>query len=245
MNALLRVEGAQRWSYVATASLTLLAWSVLVVWSLSPYAKWLDHAQMDHIAAPLTIRLAIFALGWILMVVAMMLPGTLLLLTRCLGNEPLSARRTMPLIVPYLTVWTVFGSLSYWGDTALHEYVEHHSVLAGAIAPGVVLLAGVYQMTPLKRAYVAKCRLEDTAFTSMSPPRNHQLWLTGLRHGLYCLGSCWALMLLMFALGGVNLAWMVILGAVMAVERLSRRGKDLTKLVGVVLILAAFVLVIV
>src|SRR5690606_37665375 len=121
------------------------------------------------------------------------------------------------------------------GDTALHEYVGHHSALAGVIAPGVVLLAGIYQLTPLKRACVAKCHLEGTAFASLSQPRNQKLWMTGLRHGLYCLGSCWALMLLMFALGGVNLAWMLILGAVMAVERVSRRGEDLMKLMGVAL----------
>lgn len=245
MDAILRVEGERRWSYLTAASLVLTAWLVLAVWSLSPYEQWLDHARMEEIAAAPTVRLAIFTLGWTLMIIAMMLPGTLLLFARCFKNEPLSARRIVPLILPYLAVWAAYGSFNYWGDTVLHEFVEHHPALAGAIAPGVVLLAGVYQLTPTKRVCLAKCRLEGTAFAALIQPKDHDLWIAGLRHGLYCVGSCWALMLLMFALGGVNLAWMLILGAIMTVERLSRRGERLTRFVGVALVFAAVLMVIV
>ncbi|MCL5998929.1 MAG: DUF2182 domain-containing protein [Chloroflexi bacterium] len=60
---------------------------------------------------------------------------------------------------------------------------------------------------------------------------------------MYCLGSCWALMLLMFAIGGINLVWMLALGAIMAVERLSQRGEGVAQFLGVVIIIASVLLV--
>ena len=77
MSAISHVNTEQRWSYATTASLVIAAWLALAVWSLSSYAEWLDHARMDEIAAPLFVRMAVFTLGWTLMVIAMMLPGTL------------------------------------------------------------------------------------------------------------------------------------------------------------------------
>ncbi len=140
--------------------------------------KWLDHARIQEIAAPLTLRLAVFTLGWTLMIIAMMLPGTLMLLARCLGNEPFRARRIALLILAYLAVWTIFGGFSYWGDTLLHEFVEQVPALAGVIAPGVLLLAGVYQLTPMKRSCLARCRPEGTAFRTIGQSR-HQNTVDG------------------------------------------------------------------
>jgi len=245
MSAISHVNMMRRRSWLAAASLIAASWLVLAVWSLSPYAEWLDHAEMQHIDAAPAIRQGVFILGWTLMITAMMLPGTLLLLTRCLNNEPWNTRHLLPLVVPYLVVWAAFGSFSYWGDAGLHEAVEHHSAVAGAIAPGVLLLAGIYQLTPMKRVCLAQCRLEGTAFAALTQPGRYNLWITGLRHGLYCLGSCWALMLLMFALGGVNLLWMLVLGVIMTVERLNQQGDTVTQGLGVVLVTVSVLWIIV
>ncbi len=222
---------------MAAAGLVLSAWVVLAAWSMSPYAEWLDHARMDHIAAPAAVRLVVFMLGWTLMIIAMMLPGTLLLLERCLENTPFSSGRLAPAILAYLGIWMVFGSLSYLGDSVLHEIVEQLPALAGVIAPGVLLLAGAYQLTPMKRACLSRCRLEGRAVELLAHSSRRNSWTLGLLHGVFCLGSCWALMLLMFAGGGVNLIWMLILCAVMAAERLTRHGAYLAHVVGVLLIL--------
>ncbi len=64
------------------------------------------------------------------------------------------------LILAYLAVWIVFGCIAYWGDSLLHELVEQVPSLGSFIAPGVLLLAGVYQLTPVKRACLARCRFE-------------------------------------------------------------------------------------
>ena len=264
LNILLRDDSDRRRFYGIAAGLVLSAWLALVAWGVSPYAGWLDHTRMEEIVAPPATRLAVFTLGWALMIVAMMLPGTLLVLARCWAHEPFGARRVAPVILAYLAVWTMFGGALYLGDGLLHgvlhgathaatheahhELAEHSSSLAGLIAPGVLLLAGVYQLSPMKRACLSRCRSDGPVFQGLGhelrAPNRRDLWALGLRHGVYCLGSCWGLMLLMFAAGGSHLAWMGGLGVVMAVERLSKRGYGLAQLLGVVLIVASIVLVI-
>jgi len=212
------ISGGGRRSLLAGAGLVLAAWGALLLWGGSPYAPWLDHAEMEHIGASAGLRLGVFALGWSLMAAAMMLPGTLLLIGRGWGDRPL--RDLLPLIGGYLAVWTVFGVLCYWGDGLLHEVVEHEPALAGSIAPGVLLLAGVYQFTPAKRACLLRCRSGGAALGAHLLARGPGgMAALGVRHGLFCLGSCWALMLLMFAAGGVDLAWMLLLTLAMTIER--------------------------
>jgi predicted metal-binding membrane protein len=209
---------------------------VLIAWGNSPYAQWLDHAEMDHIVAPVGVRLAVFTLGWALMIVAMMLPGTLLLLARSAPDQPLRLEQVGPVVLAYLSVWMLFGGFSYWGDGMLHEAVEHNPGMAGYIAPGILLLVGIYQLTPVKRFCLSRCRFEgaEGEFAAARPVPNG--WVLGLQHGLYCLGSCWALMLLMFATGGVNLVWMLGLGLVMAIERVTRHGVLVAQVAGILLI---------
>lgn len=241
MNTSLRLASGRRLD-VAAAALVLAAWTGLAAWSLSPYAEWLDHARMDHIHAPPSVRLAVFALGWTLMIIAMMLPGTLLLLARCGWGEPGGLRRLVPLIVAYLLPWLAFGVFSYLGDSALHEVVEHNPAAAGLIAPAVLLLAGLYQFTPPKRACLARCRRVGAAWAAPGQASNPGGWALGLQHGLACLGSCWALMLLMFAFGAAGLLWMLAFAAVMTAERLARRASFFTVPLGVMLIFTAIVL---
>lgn len=230
----LALTGGRR-SYLAGAGLVLGAWAALLLWGGSPYAAWLDHGEMEHIPASAAVRLGVFALGWALMVLAMMLPGTLLRIGRGWGERPL--RDLLPLLGGYVAVWTVFGVGCYWADGLLHELVEEVPALGGLIAPGVLLLAGVYQLTPAKRACLLRCRHEGAAFGAHLPASGPAgMAALGVRHGLFCLGSCWALMLLMFAAGGVHPAWMLLLTAAMTAERVAGRGGQWAAAFGCLLI---------
>jgi predicted metal-binding membrane protein len=118
-----------------------------------------------------------------------------------------------------------------------------HSSTASVLAASLLLIAGAYQFTPGKCACLAHCR---PPYALPNPHHPEQLrgftaWKQGLWYGRACVGSCWALMLLMVIVGH-GVGWMLLLGAIMAAER-SGRGKVLTPLLGLLLILGAIAIV--
>jgi predicted metal-binding membrane protein len=145
------------------------------------------------------------------------------------------------LIVGYLSVWVMFGIAVYVGDSVLHRMVGQNAWVAervwmlGGIA---LLLAGVYQFTPLKYHCLEKCRSPFGFITSHWRGGNEsgQAFRLGVHHGLFCVGCCWTLMLLMFAVGVGNFGWMLVLGAVMAIEKNLAWGRRLSAPLGVVLL---------
>jgi predicted metal-binding membrane protein len=187
----------------------------------------------------------VFVVGWTLMTVAMMLPSSLPLvnLVRAVTrSRPDRGRLLALLLTGYLGVWAYFGLLASLGDGLLHAVVAavpEAASRADRISALVLLAVGLDQFTPLKRLCLDRCR-SPHMFLRRSwggpAPRRSALRL-GVRHGLFCLGCCWTLMLLMFAVGGANLGWMLGLGAVMAAERTTRFGRRLTPVLGAVLVL--------
>jgi predicted metal-binding membrane protein len=245
MSAILHTEANRPRYFLVFGALILSAWVGLALWGRSPYAYLLDHARMDEVSLVPILRLAVFALGWTLMIVAMMLPGTLPLVTRCFAQSQHSIRTIAQIVLAYLAVWVMFGCVAYLADSVLHEIVEHVSSVAGVVAPGVLFLAGAYQLTPWKDSFLSRCRPATTVlnnYSTASPARWQALHL-GLEHSTFCLGSCWALMLLMFAVGGANFAWMLALGTVMAAERITSRGDVLARLLGVTLVMWSFLMI--
>jgi predicted metal-binding membrane protein len=195
------------------------------------------------------MRLVAFVAGWTLMTIAMMLPSSLPLVTlfrrfvaaRSDGNALL-----ILLGAGYIGVWAYFGLLAYVGDSLLHALVDRTPALpeaaaAGVIGAAVLLVAGVYQFTPLKTMCLEQCR-SPFSFLVQHWRSRDPAWgalRLGIRHGLFCLGCCWSLMLLMFAVGGANLGWMLALGALMAAERTARWGRRLTRPLGIALVVGA------
>ena len=109
------------------------------------------------------------------------------------------------------------------------------------IASAIVLIAGLYQFTPVKRRYMARCRTPHTLILQSCGEKisGAGALKQGLRLGVFCVGSCWSLMLLMFALGHNRLDWMLALGGILAAERLAPWGNRLAWLVGLVLVVWA------
>jgi predicted metal-binding membrane protein len=244
-----RTPEDDRWYRLALGALVLSAWLVLGVWGASPSAHLLTHREIGADTPSPIFRLGAFVVGWTIMTLAMMLPASLPLVNLFRTTVAFRPDRDALLVrlgAGYLGVWAAFGAAAYAGDLVVHEAVERVALLQAAarmIPAMVVLAAGVYQFTGLKEKCLAQCR-SPYAFLVLhwqgrSPAR--ESWRLGARHGLFCVGCCWTLMLMMFAVGVGHLGWMLALGAVMASERATRWGRKITRPVGAALVLWAVV----
>jgi predicted metal-binding membrane protein len=238
--------------------LIAFAWITLAVWAQSPYGRYLDHGAwlQNGIAANLCRALPggswllpalLYVGGWLLMTVAMMLPTTLPLLA--LFARLTERRDDRPwlitcVVLGYLAVWTAFGVAAHGADLALHALAGRSVFLTfngWAIGAGLLALAGVFQFSDLKYRCLDKCR---TPFSFINQhwrgsAVRRQSFLLGVRHGAFCVGCCWAIMLLMFVVGTGSVGWMLLIGAVMAVEKNAPWGRRLSAPLGIVLLLSS------
>jgi predicted metal-binding membrane protein len=227
--------------------LIALAWINLWVWQESPYGRFLSHEENEGIAVlgdEYLMVVLLFVVGWTLMTVAMMLPTSLPLVAffRALVRKREDGLvLVLLLVIGYVAVWTAFAVAVHVGDLGLHEAAERIGWLetnAWVIGAGTLLLAGLYQFSPLKYKCLDKCR-SPMSFVMSHWGGGHEsrrAFGLGVHHGLYCLGCCWSLMLLMFAVGVGNIGWMLVLGTVMAVEKNMPWGRRLSAPLGVALL---------
>lgn len=246
----------------AVGGVAAMAWLILAIWAQTPYGRYLDHGDWLERgfvgelcrAAPtgsLVLPGMLYASGWLLMLVAMMLPTALPLVSlfaRMVRDRPRPGRLIALLIAGYLSVWCVFGLLAHALDTALHAYVASNASLAfngWAIGAAVIGLAGAFQFSRLKYHCLDQCR---TPFSFIARhwrggAIRRQSFQLGLRHGLFCIGCCWAIMILMFVVGMGNVGWMLAIGAVMAAEKNARWGARLSAPLGIALLLTSTAIV--
>jgi predicted metal-binding membrane protein len=228
------------------------AWLLLLVFPLVGPAELAHHhgvadALASGVRSPLPV-LAVFAGAWLVMVAAMMLP-TIVPMVRVF--QVVSARQQRPgaaltaFLAAYFAVWLGFAALALPADLAVHALVAswpwlhgHH----GLVPAGALALAGAAQFSPLTRRCLTLCRDPRAMLFGRYRRGVGGAWSLGVRHGLSCLGCCWALMLVMFAVGVSSLWWMVGLTGIMVAEKTSRWGPRLVPVVGTALLLAAFAL---
>ncbi len=183
-----------------------------------------------------------FLAAWQVMTAAMMLPSSLPLVTLFAQASRGQARPRLALaafLAAYFAIWTGFAIVALLGDAALHGLVARWSWLAGhpwLIPGGVLILAGAFQFSPLKERCLDVCRTPVNFLLRYYQRGMTAAWSLGLRHGLFCLGCCWALMLTMFAVGVGSLAWMFGLAGVMIAEKTMPWGRRLAPFVGFVLL---------
>jgi predicted metal-binding membrane protein len=186
--------------------------------------------------------LLLFLVSWQVMVGAMMLPSSLPLVRMFAAASkavPGRGRAMAAFVGDYAVVWSGFGLLAISGDAALHALVASSPWLLQndwAIAPSVLLLAGAFQFTPLKDACLRACRHPASFLRRHYRRGTGGAFALGARHGLFCVGCCWALMLVMFAVGTVSLIWMAALTALMVHEKTRPTGGQTVPLTGAVLL---------
>ena len=234
---------------VTLSGLVVLAWLALWLWHGSPYGRYLHHAELvdfglgdERGAATLG---AVYVGGWVLMTAAMMLPTTFPLLEifhRMTRQRSDGIALLAMVIAGYLGVWLLFGIAAHAADLALHAALEGGGWLqanAWVFGAGPLLLAGGFQFTRLKHRCLDQCRapLSFVVQHWRGGGARTQALLLGAHHGAFCVGCCWALMLLMFTVGTGNLGWMLVLGAVMAVEKNAPWGRRISAPLGVALLL--------
>ena len=251
----IRVNDRKVFSIVLVA-LIAVCWLVLTIWSVSPYAPFLSHEVLEDVHSAIGLEyvslLLVFLAGWTLMITAMMLPTSLpliLLFRRLVRSRHNRSRLVTLLITGYLSIWALFGLLSHLGDLLVHSIVHHVAWLEAntwAISAAIFAIAGLYQFSSLKYRCLEKCRSPLSFIVGHWRGRQEQRqsFQLGVHHGLFCLGCCWSLMLLMFAIGSGSIVWMLLLGAVMAVEKNVSWGRRISLPLGGVLLIASLFLII-
>ena len=222
------------------------AWALAVGAELLGARERLQHDALIEGGPPLGAALLLFLLGWQAMLAAMMLPSSLPLirLYEAVGRDQEGRGRALAAFLGgYAVVWTGFGALAFLGDVGVHQAVEAVPWVAERpwlVAGGVLALAGAFQFSELKERCLSKCRHPAPYLLARyrrGPAAGFRL---GLGHGLFCLGCCWALMLVLFAAGVAVLWWMAALTAVMVYEKTGRHGPIVARAVGVgLLVLSA------
>jgi len=235
-----------RWTI---SSLIALAWLTLWIWDRSPYGRYLKHEQLGEIGLDGSLGSALLAatlylIGWTLMTVAMMLPTVIPLLEifrRLTSQRRDRAKLLAAVIGGYLAIWVTFGAAAHAADWLLHQLVEHIAWLDArpwVIGAATLCAAGAFQFSALKYRCLEKCRAPLSFVTERWRGRN-ELWNAfqlGVDHGKFCVGCCWALMLLMFGVGIGNVGWMLALAALMAIEKTLTWGRRISAPLGVVLL---------
>lgn len=168
-------------------------------------------------------------LMWVVMMVAMMLPSAAPAILLFAALERRSGLRGTALFTAgYLACWGAFSFIATLAQWALNKVGLLASPMMIRATPTLAallfVLAGVYQLTPLKNACLRQCRSPAAFLAERRRSGRFGVWVMGLEHGAYCAGCCWALMALLFAFGVMNLLWVAALAALVLAEKLFPAG---------------------
>ena len=186
----------------------------------------------------------IVALMWAAMTFAMMLPSAAPMILTYAEIGDTAARKGEHIISPfllaagYMVVWLGFAAAASVTQLALTRaaLIDPSMASASELFSGAIFIAaGLYQFSSLKHACLTQCQQPFPFFFTNWATTPRGVFLLGLRQGLYCVGCCWAMMLVMFAVGVMNVIWMAALGLVMTIEKIGT-GKRFTHAVGAALL---------
>jgi predicted metal-binding membrane protein len=229
---------------------SLTAW--LYLYHLSATMPGMDMPDMpgmvmlrDHAWAPLDVVL-LFVM-WTVMMIAMMVPAAtpmVLTFAAVQRRRREQDRATVPTVVfllGYAVVWTAYAAAAALAQWGLHEADLLSAAMAstsGRLGGALLLVAGVFQWTPLKQVCLSKCRSPLSFVMTEWREGRAGAFVMGVRHGAYCVACCWALMALLFVAGVMNLWWVAGLAVFVFAERVLPGGPAVGRIAGALLLLA-------
>ena len=226
--------------------LAAASWALLI---------WLSRtANTMSMGLTMGMGAAWFLAIWVVMMVAMMFPATApmnLTFARVQRERYGGGRAFVPTWVfvgAYLLIWTLFGVLAYLGANAASELAQQMPWLmlnAARVGGGILVLAGIYQFTPLKRVCLAKCCMRQHFLLDGWRDGRVGAFRMGLSHGLYCLGANWLLFVLLFPLGLMNIAAMAVLTVLIFAEKVFPQAERIAWIAGLALILYGTLVIVV
>lgn len=231
------------------AAVVVLAWAYLVA------GAGMDMSMPGMVMAPAAwspaYGLLLFLMWWIMMI-AMMAPGvapTVLLYATIQRRQAATnpAIATALFLAGYLVMWAAFSvlaTLSQWG-LGLVGLMSMDMRLASALLGGTILVAaGLYQFTAVKAACLHHCQSPILFLSQHWRNGSGGAFRMGVRHGAYCMGCCWFLMVLLFFTGVMNLAWIAGLAIYVALEKLLPLGPWLCRVAGAALVVLGAITVV-
>jgi predicted metal-binding membrane protein len=218
------------------------AWLLAVLATATGQGPQLHHDALLDGSLPFSAALLLFVIAWQAMIAAMMLPSSLpmvRLVAVTAGRQQRPRRVMAAFIGGYALIWTLFGYAAFCGDALVHSVVDATPWLADRpwlIAGSTLVVAGAFQFSSLKDRCLRKCRHPGSFLLAHYRGGEAGAFRLGRLHGLYCLGCCWALMLVMFAAGVAMLWWMAALTALMVFEKTAAGGQRAVSPAGIVLL---------
>jgi len=229
------------------AVLGAIGWLVLVrLAATMPRADTaMDAMAMPHLRPWAPVDVLLLFVMWASMMVAMMVPAAapMILTFTAVNRRRAAAGRplvhTGAFVAAYLLVWVGYSLLATGAQSVMHAAALLSPTMATAtphVGGAVLVAAGVFQWTPLKRACLVACRSPLTFLMTRWREGGRGALRLGLQHGLYCVGCCWLLMALLFVAGVMNLAWVAAIAAFVLVERVAPWGAGVGRLGGAALV---------
>jgi predicted metal-binding membrane protein len=222
--------------------LAAVAWGVLIWQSVT-----MDNAAMGDAAMGLTMGMSapLFIAIWVAMMVAMMFPTAapmILMFSRVYAGKRQREQAFVPTWVfvgAYLIVWAAFGVLAYLLAIAAERLADRSMWLmdhAARIGGVIFIVAGLYQLSPLKTICLTKCRSPFQFVLSAWRDGYGGAFRMGLEHGMYCLGCCWLLFVILFPLGVMNVAAMALITVLIFAEKSLPIGRRISQVVATALV---------
>ena len=228
----------------ALLALAVLGWA-LVIWQAITMDGGHEMGMDSGVDLTMGMAAPLFLAMWVAMMVGMMFPASapmILAFARSQARKRDAGAGHVPtwvFVVPYLAVWTVFGAAGYAIAAAVDRTADGSTWAADnlpRLAGALLVVAGIYQLTPLKQLCLARCRSPLSFMLSYWRDGRRGAFRMGLRHGLYCLGCCWALFIVLLPLGVMNVGAMLVVAALVFAEKALPGGETLAVAAAVALI---------